>query len=134
MITQNEVYNRIADALQGEFETLFTTSTRVYAPKVFPCVWIVEIDGTPDGRYVNLDLSDEQRRSTFEVQAYSNAPEGAMLEVDAIIGKAILEFRKIGYVCSMNQPIDNGYDENIKRRVARFTRIIGGGDTLPEIQ
>lgn len=134
MITSNEVYSRISADLKAEFEGIFTTSARVYAPKVLPCVWIVEIDATPDGRYVNLDLSDNQRRSTFEVQAFSNTPNSASLEVSNIIDEAISAFRKLGYVCTMVQPMDNGYDENIKRKIARFTRIIGGGDTLPEAQ
>lgn len=134
MITSNEVYSRISASLRAKFEGILTTSTRVYAPKVFPCVWIVEIDATPDGRYINLDLSDDQRRSTFEVQAYSNKPDTAMLEVSDIIDETVKAFRKLGYVCTMVQPMDNGYDENIKRKVARFTRLIGGGDTLPEEQ
>lgn len=133
MITRLDVFDRIATQLRVAYPTLFVTSERfVNAPKL-PCLWMVEIDGVPQERYTNLDLSDSQRRSTFEVQAYSDNPNGATLELEDIIGTCETLFKGIGYRMIYSSPVDNAADTSIKRHICRFTRVIGDGDTLPII-
>lgn len=132
MITKNEVFNRIAEKLRGKYEDIYIVGERVYAPKKFPCVWLVEIEDVPSERYATLSLSDSQRVSTFEVQVFSNKSTGATTETYEISQDIREYFRQIGYRCLTSQPFDNGIDANIKRHVSRFTRIIGGGETLPE--
>lgn len=133
MISKNEVFTRVAEELREKYgqENIYIVGERVYAPKKFPCVWLVEIDDTPQERYTNLSLSDSQRISTFEVQVFSNKTTGATSETHEIFNEIRESFRAIGYRCSMSQPFDNGIDANIKRHIGRFTRIIGGADTLP---
>lgn len=131
MITRNEVFNRIATELRAEYQGIYVVGERVYAPKQFPCVWVVEIERVPDERYTALDLSDEQFRSTFEVQVFSNKSVGASIEAEEISSKISTLFRKMGYLCRTFEPIDNGADVNIKRHMSRYTRMIGGGDILP---
>lgn len=134
MITRNEVFNRIATALREEYgaKNIYVVGERIYAPKQFPCVQLVEIGSVPDERYVNLDMSDEQRRSTFEVQVFSNKHATATIEAEEIATKIANQFRKLGYMCRMFEPVDNGADANVKRHIGRYTRLIGGGDALPE--
>ncbi len=134
MITRNDVFNRIATELRNEYgnENIYVVGERVYAPKQFPCVWVVEIESVPEERYTALDLSDEQRRSTFEIQVFSNKQDWASIEAEEIGAKVGALLRKMGYLCRTFEPIDNGMDANIKRHIGRYTRIIGGGDTLPQ--
>lgn len=134
MITRNEVFNRIATELRNDYgaENILVVGERVYAPKQFPCVWVVEIESVPDERYTDLGLSDEQRRSTFEVQVFSNKQATASIEAEEIATKVSTLFRKMGYLCRTFEPFDNGMDANIKRHIGRYTRMIGGGDNLPQ--
>lgn len=134
MITRNEVFTRIATKLREKYgkQNIYIVGERVYEPSKFPCVWLVEIDSAPVEAYTDLSLSDSQRRSTFEVQVFSNLSVGATEQASEICDEVGEQFRQIGYLCNMSQPYDNGYDANIKRHVARFTRVLGGGDKLPQ--
>ena len=131
MITRNQIFTKVKTAILAAYSTAYCTSTRVYAPSRFPCVWIVEIDTYPEKSSMTVNYSDDQRRSTFEIQVFSNLSDEAWSQTDGIMGVAVATMKSLGYRCTMNQPVDNGVDSNIKRRVARFTRFIGSGDTLP---
>ena len=131
MITKNAIFTKVKTAITSEYSGAYCVSERLYTPQKFPCVWIVEIDTYPEKSNLALDYSDVQRRSDFEIQAYSNLTSGAANQAASIIGTAIAEMKRLGYRCTMSAPIDNGADTSIKRHVARFTRFIGDGDTLP---
>lgn len=133
MITRLDVYDRIANQLQAAYPTMYIASERELTPPKLPCAFLVEIDGLPREKYVTLDLSDSQRQSTFELQAYSNDPYGATLQLESIVASAESLFRAIGYRMIFSSPIDNELDTSIKRHICRFTRIIGGDDTLPPL-
>lgn len=131
MITKNAIFTRVKTAITNEYPGAYCTAERLYTPSKFPCVSIVEIDTYPEKSSTALDFEDVQRRSDLEIQAYSNKQNGAANEADNVINVATAELRKLGYRCTMSAPIENGADTAIKRHVARYTRYIGGGDTLP---
>lgn len=133
MITKNAIFTRVKTAITAEYSDAYCTSERLYTQTKFPCVSIVEIDTYPEKSSTALDFADEQRRSDLEIQAYSNKQSGAANEAANIISVATAELRHLGYRCTMSAPIDNGADTAIKRHVARYTRYIGGGDTLPTV-
>jgi len=128
MITKNQVYARIAQAIKVVYPSAYITGSRNPSPASFPAVWIVEADTYPDSRYINLGMTDRQRRSMFEVQAFSTKIGTATSEVDSIIAIADQEFRQMGYRKRTETPIDD--DKVQARKVARFERIIGGADSL----
>ena len=130
-ITKNEVFSKIETAITTSYPSAYCTSERINAPDTFPCVWIVEIDTYPEYNALTLDYSDDQRRSDIEIQAFSDDRTDATGEVEAIINLAISTMRTMGYRCLSSRPLENGPDAYIKRHVARFTRFIGSGDTLP---
>ena len=131
MITKNAIFTKVKTAITTEYTSAYCTSERLYAPSRFPCVWIVEIDTYPELANTALDFTDVQRRSDFEIQVFSDKQVGAATEAASIMSVAIAEMRRLGYRCTSSSPLDNGVDASIKRHVARFTRFIGGGDTLP---
>ena len=129
-ITTNQVYDAVAKAVRAEYPKAFTTSVKQNIPSSFPCVEIVEIDTYPERYATALDFSDTQRRSVFEVQTFSNKANGASTEARAIIELVTAKFRTLGYRCMTQAPVVNAADSTIQRYVARYTRVIGGGDTL----
>ena len=131
-ITTNQVYSEIRDAVKATYTDAYVTSEKVYAPPHFPCVEVVEMDSYPERAGINLCMTDDQRRSVFEVQAFSNKTSGATLEARAIIELVTATFKAMGYRCMTSAPVVNGADSTIKRHVARYTRVIGGGDTLTQ--
>ena len=131
MITKNAIFTKVKTAITAEYTDAYCTSERLYSPPNFPCVWIVEIDTYPELSSTALDFTDNQRRSDFEIQVYSDKKSGAATQAASIMAVAIAEMRRLGYRCTMSGAIDNGEDASIKRHVARFTRFIGSGDTLP---
>lgn len=130
MITTNHVYSRIRDAVKTEYPNAYLTADKVSAPPHFPCVECVEMDSYPERSATTINLTDDQRRSVFEVQAYSNKQNGAALEAREIMDIVTAEFKAMGYRCTTCSPLVNAADTTIKRYVARYTRLIGGGDTL----
>ena len=133
MINTNEVFTRVRDALKTEFgESTYVVGDFVATPSKFPCVSVIEIGNTPLLRYMDMSATDEQARSTFEIQAYSNLTSGGTTQTKKLIECATGEFKKMGYRVTINSPLENA-DKSIKRHVARVTRVIGGGDTLPTI-
>lgn len=133
-ITKNAVLTRVKAAVTAEYSNIQVCSERVYAPSSFPCLWFVEIDTHPEKSQLTLNYSDDQRRSTIELQAFSNDRNDATGQAENIIAIATAKMKECGYRCTISFPLDNGQDTNIKRHVARFTRFIGSGDTLPNTQ
>lgn len=131
MITRNDIFDRVCDAILAYDSEANVTAEPERAPASFPTVWVIDINWRPEERYTAIDLTDEQVRSNYEVQAFSAKDTGAFLEARDLIDVATAAFRELGYRCTYNSPVDNYEDETIARRVARYQRMIGGGDTLP---
>lgn len=130
MIKSEEIFTRIAELLRANYPGISVYPERVSVPASFPCVWAVEADTYPTLQGTALDFTDEQRRSVYEIQAFSNLSKGALAQVRNIMYDVTALLRSLGYRMTMNSPIQNA-DPSIKRYSARFERIIGGGDTLP---
>lgn len=127
-ISTNHVYSRIRDAIKSEYPNAYVTSERIQAPSDFPCVEVVEMDTYPERTATTINLTDDQRRSVFEVQTFSNKAEGGTIEAKALADLATESFKAMGYRCTTLSPLVNAADTSIKRYVARYTRLIGGGD------
>lgn len=133
MINSNEVFTRISKKVKAEFgNSTFVVGERVVTPSKYPCVWVVEMDTYPDQRYINLDMADEQRQSIWEVQAFSNLTSGGTTQAKKLIECVTNEMKSMGYRCITSAPIDNAQDSSIKRHIARYRRILGGDDVLPQ--
>ena len=129
MITDNQVYTYIANSIRAKHTGIYVTSSRVYQKAEFPCVSIVCIDGTPISE--TIDCTETNRRSTFEVNVYSNTTLSDAKQIAEDIKSA---FRECGYRCRVHTQLENVNDLTIKRYVGSYTRVIGDGDTLPNNQ
>lgn len=133
-ISRNAVFSRVKAAIKTVYSDAYCVSERLYAPSQFPCVWIVEYDTHPEMNSLTLNYSDNQRRSFFEIQAFSNDLSDATGQAENIIAVATAKMKELGYRCTTSFPLDNGQDTSIKRHVARYTRFVGSGDKLPNTQ
>ena len=127
MITDNQAYTYIATNLRNMGIGIHVTSERLYMVAEFPTVSIVCVDGTPVSG--TIDFTETNRRSTFEVNVYTNSTMNEAKYISESIKKWFLN---IGYRCRVFTPLDNVNDLTIKRYVGSYTRVIGDGDTLPE--
>lgn len=127
MITDNQVYTYVKNKVVAKYEGLFVTASRIYTTEKWPTASIVCIDGTPISPTINLE--ETNRRSTFDVDVYSNKSLSEAKDISNVIREA---FKECGYHCKVFEPLDNALDPNIKRYVGRYTRAIGDGDALAE--
>lgn len=127
MITDNQVYTYVKNKVVAKYEGLFVTASRIYTTEKWPTASIVCIDGTPISPTINLE--ETNRRSTFDVDVYSNKSLSEAKDISNVIREA---FKECGYHCKVFEPLDNALDPNIKRFVGRYTRAIGDGDALAE--
>lgn len=125
MITDNQVYTLVKKAITEKYTSAFVTGSRINTSEVFPAISIVCIDSTPVSE--TIDLEESNRRSTFEVNVYSNTSLTEAKNIMTVIRKA---FTTCGYRCRAFEPLDNEADTNIKRYVGSYTRVIGDSDTL----
>ena len=129
MITDNQVYTYIANSIRAKHTGIYVTSSKVNKVAEFPCASIVCIDSTPVSE--TIDCTETNRRSTFEVNVYSNKTLSEAKQIAEDIKSA---FRECGYRCRVHSPLDNVNDMTLKRYVGSYTRVIGDGDTLPNNQ
>ena len=125
MITDNQVYTIVKNKVVAKYSGAYVTSSRIYTSETWPTVSIVCIDGTPISE--TIDFSESNRRSTFDVNVYTNTTLTDAKNIATVVRSA---FKECGYRCKVFEPLDNALDPNIKRYVGRFTRAIGDGDTL----
>jgi hypothetical protein len=125
MITDNQVYTFVKNKVVAKYSGAFVTGSRIYTTEQWPTVSIVCIDSTPISE--TIDFSESNRRSTFDVNVYSNNSLTEAKKIATVVRNA---FKECGYRCKVFEPLDNALDPNIKRYVGRFSRAIGDGDTL----
>lgn len=133
MIQFKEIFTALSNAVRAEYgKNVMVFPERVAKPASFPAIWCIESNTYSPIRYSTLDCMDEQRRSMIEVQTFSNLSSGGTNQAEEIMRFCEKFLRKYYYRSTMNSPVENRNDPAIKRRTARFERIVGGGDRLPD--
>ena len=128
--TRNAIYTAIATAVTTAHSGAYCTSTYNATPPQLPCVFIREIGHFTPTDAVNLGYTEDVCRSTFEVQIFSNVAGGAQSQAYGILDVVKTAMRSMCFIETMENPVDN-VDESIYRLVARFSRVICGGDAMP---
>ena len=126
--TRNGVYDYVVKAVRAEYPSANCTSRYVPKPSAFPAVYIYEIDQSRPIQYTQLDFQDVQWESAFEIQVVSNKTNTAASEAYAIMDVARAAMNGLYYREVQTATIDNGNDFTV---IARFRRVIGGGDEMP---
>ena len=130
MITRNAVYTYVMNAIKARYPSANCTSRYVAKPAKFPSCYIREIDRNRPIQYTQLDFQDIQWESAFEIQVVSNKANTAASEAYNIMDVARAAFSELYYREFQETTIDGG---DLFTVIARFRRVIGGGDNMPII-
>jgi hypothetical protein len=95
-------------------------------PPKFPTTSVVQLDSPERARC--LENLENAVYSVIEIQTFSNK---SLIEAKAIMTKCCDAMRIMGYGRNVGPyKVGNASDKNIHRMVARFSRLIGSGDTI----
>ena len=99
-------------------------------PAKFPTVFAREIGHfTPQQAWTLTNAQDISER-TWEVQVFSNLSTGSKEQAYEILDICKDVMRSLYFIETFEQPIDQ-QDKSIYCLVARFRRVIGGGEDMP---
>ena len=129
MITANEIFNHIESEVNLESRPVYCASRLEPVPEEFPACYIVENDHYPRRESITLAFGDEQVERHFEVHVHSNLINGALAQAYDIMGDVETAFRELYFIetyCGQT----NNLDPTVVHLVARFSRIIGGADSI----
>lgn len=129
--TREAVYTYVRNAIVTAHSGAHVTSRVEPITKTFPAIKVAEANRIRTQQYATLANDDDQYESTFEIEIYSNKANGAVKEAYDILGTVEGAFKRLGYFETFCDPIDN-IDPSVFRIMARFTRQIGMGDSLPQ--
>ncbi len=129
--TREAVYTYVRNAVANAHSGIYITSRPEMVTKSFPAVQLIEANRSRPEQYATLANDDDQYVSTFEAEIYSNKVNGAAQEAYDILGTVESAFKRLGYFETFCEPILN-IDPSVYRIMARFTKQIGMGDSLPQ--
>ena len=128
--TFNAIYTTIVTAARAVEQDIYCAARYEPKPETFPALYVEEVSKVRTPGNITLDYTDDQHRVIHEVQVWSNSLNGAKAQADAIMEAVETAYNGLYFRLSMqNTAIAD--DRSIYRIVARFTKQIGGGDTLP---
>ena len=127
--SRNAIYTRVANAIKAGYPTAYTTSRMVASPAKFPACLIHEIDNTRPIQNTQLDFQDVQYESVFEIQVVSNKANTAASEAYDIMELAESAMNQMYFRRFSQTNVDRGDTFTV---IARYRRVIGGGDVMPE--
>ena len=129
--TNNAIYTRMRAAVLEDTPTANCTQTYEPTPTKWPTVFAREIGRfTPSGTATLSNAQDISER-TWEVQIFSNLQTGAKEQAYQLLDAVKSAFRAMYFVETFESPLDNA-NNNYYTLAARFRRIIGSGETMPE--
>jgi len=126
--SRNAIYTRVVNAIEAEYPKAYCTSRYVAKPSTFPACYIHEIDNTRPIQNTQLDFQDVQYESVFEIQVVSNKANTAASEAYDIMELAKAAMSGLYFRRFSETNVDRGDTFTI---IARFRRVIGGGDEMP---
>ena len=121
---ENEVFNKVAEAVKAVYPSVFISGEYIRTPSKFPFVSLIEMSNTAYDR-TQTDGSLENHASLmYEVNIYSNKKSGKKSECKAIAALIDNELATLGFSRTMLQPIPNMDDATIYRITGRYTAVI----------
>lgn len=130
--TNNAIYTRVRTAVLTEVPTAYCTQTYAPTPTKWPTVFAREIGHfTPSGTPTLSNAQDISER-TWEVQIFSNLEKGAKEQAYTLLDAVKTAFRSMYFVETFESPLDSTGNNKYYTLIARFRRIIGSGEVMPE--
>lgn len=128
--TNNAIFTAIRNAVKAEYANANCVQTYSLTPSKFPTVFAREIGHfTPQQAWTLTNAQDISER-TWEVQVFSNLSNGSKEQAYDILDICKDVMRSLYFIETFEQPIDQ-QDKSIYCLVARFRRVIGGGEDMP---
>lgn len=128
--TNNAIFTAIRNAVKAEYADANCVQMYTPTPAKFPTVFAREIGHfTPQQAWTLTNAQDISER-TWEVQVFSNLSTGAKEQAYDILDICKDVMRGLYFLETFEQPIDQ-QDKSIYCLVARFRRVIGGGEEMP---
>lgn len=128
--TNNAIFTAIRNAVKAEFENANCVQTYSLTPSKFPTVFARELGHFTPQRTVTLSNAQDISERTWEVQVFSNLTGSSKEQAYEIMEIVKGVMRNLYFVETFEQPIDQ-QDKSIYCLVARFRRVIGGGEEMP---
>ena len=126
----NAIYTKIAGAVTAQYPSAYISSRYEPVQEQFPTIYIEPAGKSRTPNATEITYDDRQYRAIHEVQVFTNALNGAKAQADAIMAVIEEAYSDIFFRETMCNPVETG-DKSIYRLVARFTKQICSGDTLP---
>ena len=128
--TNNAIFTAIRNAVKAEYADANCVQMYTPTPAKFPTVFAREIGHfTPQQAWTLTNAQDISER-TWEVQVFSNLSTGSKERAYEILDICKDVMRGLYFIETFEQPIDQ-QDKSIYCLVARFRRVIGGGEDMP---
>lgn len=128
--TNNAIFTAIRNAVKAEYADANCVQMYTPTPAKFPTVFAREIGHfTPQQAWTLTNAQDISER-TWEVQVFSNLSTGSKELAYEILDICKNVMRGLYFIETFEQPIDQ-QDKSIYCLVARFRRVIGGGEEMP---
>jgi hypothetical protein len=128
--TNNAIFTAIRNAVKAEYADANCVQMYTPTPAKFPTVFAREIGHfTPQQAWTLTNAQDISER-TWEVQVFSNLSAGSKEQAYDILDICKDVMRSLYFLETFEQPIDQ-QDKSIYCLVARFRRVIGGGEEMP---
>lgn len=128
--TNNAIFTAIRNAVKAEYADANCVQMYTPTPAKFPTVFAREIGHfTPQQAWTLTNAQDISER-TWEVQVFSNLSTGSKERAYEILDICKNVMRSLYFIETFEQPIDQ-QDKSIYCLVARFRRVIGGGEDMP---
>lgn len=128
--TNNAIFTKMRSAVLDVVATANCTQTYTPTPTKWPTVFAREIGRlTPIGTVTMSNAQDISER-TWEVQIFSNLQTGAKEQAYKLLDAVKTAFRSMYFIETFESPLDST-SNNYYTLVARFRRIIGSGETIP---
>lgn len=128
--TNNAIFTAIRNAVKAEYADANCVQMYTPTPAKFPTVFAREIGHfTPQQAWTLTNAQDISER-TWEVQVFSNLSTGSKERAYEILDICKNVMRGLYFIETFEQPIDQ-QDKSIYCLVARFRRVIGGGEEMP---
>lgn len=128
--TENGIYTRIVDAIEGVEPTCRCYSRYTETVEKFPAAFVYAMDVTEPQRYRTLAGDGSVWQPTYEIQLFSNLNHGAKEQIAAMKNAAIGALHTMYFRVTSARPVPNG-DPSVYRYVIRASRTIGAGDEMP---
>lgn len=129
--TNNAIFTVIRAAVLETEPNANVVQAYSSTPAKFPTVFAREIGRFTPAQSATFANAQDIYETTWEVQAISNLQAGSKEQAYKLMGSVKNAMRFLYFVETMEEPIDRT-DAKYYTLVARFRRVIGSGEDMPE--